>query len=477
MYKIKKIAVMMLCAAMLGSFHINTTVAAQKTTGYHPLNKNIKAPEVTKKTSIQSYARSSARYYNSLELGYVTSVKDQGDTELCWAFGLTSLGETSLIKQGLAKKNVNFSEKHLGYFMYNRKNDILNNTKGDKTKVPGNWRYSGGNAELAMLALTGWYGLANEKVAPFNSGKWKLADKLGQKDTAILKNGFFLGDKPSENVVKTYIKKYGSVVMGYHAPETTSEQLRYYDVARKSYNCTDSKSVANHIVTIVGWDDNYSRSRFGKASTPKRNGAWIIKNSWGSKEGDKGYTYISYEDRSMCEFLSGQFVKASAYKYNYFYDGSTNPAALKLKKGQRFANIYKAKKGTKKKKETLKAVNLVTWSPNVKYSIQIYKNPKKGKPASGKKLLKRAIKGTIKEAGTHTLDLKQKVRLVKGDRFSIVVTMRSTGQIGGDQKDDYGWISFVNKTAKGQSYLCLKGKWIDLNVVKMTMRVKAYTTR
>ena len=78
----------------------------------------------------------------------------------------------------------------------------------------------------------------------------------------------------------------------------------------------------------------------------------------------------------MCEFLSGQFVKSSTYKYNYFYDGSANPSAYRLKKGQQIANIYTAKKGTKKKKETLKAVNVVTMNPNVKYSIQIYKNPK-----------------------------------------------------------------------------------------------------
>ena len=131
----------------------------------------------------------------------------------------------------------------------------------------------------------------------------------------------------------------------------------------------------------------------------------------------------------------------------------------------------------KKKKETLKAVNVVTMNPNVKYSIQIYKNPKKGKPTSGKKLLKRAMTGTIKEAGTHTIDLKQKVRLVKGEKFSIVIKIGSTALIGCDHSDNFGWIRFVNKTAKGQSYVCLKGnKWYDLYSARLTMRIKAYTT-
>lgn len=471
----KKIMIMILCVGMSCSFFSREAFAVQKTTGYHSINKQIQSPTVTQE--IKSYGRSLVRYYNSLEIGNVTPVKDQGNTELCWAFGLTSLGETSLIKQKLAKKNIDFSEKHLGYFMYNRKNDALNNTKGDETKVSGNWKYAGGNAELGLIALTGWYGLANESIAPFNSSKWNLSDNLGQKDTAILKNGFFLGDHPSINVIKSYIQKYGSVVMAYHAPETTAEDLKYYGIDHKSYNCTNSKRIANHIVTIVGWNDSYSKSRFGKNSSPKKNGAWIIKNSWGEQEGDKGYTYISYEDRTMCEFISGQFVKASAYKYNYFYDGSANPESLRLEKGQKIANIYTAKKGTKKKKETIKAINLVSWQPNMKYSIQIYKNPKKGNPSSGKKMLKYEQTGTFKEAGTHTIDLKQKVKVVKGEKFAVVVKLRSKGLMGVDRTDNYGWIRFVNKTAKGQSYLYAKGKWIDLYSLRLTMRIKAYTTQ
>lgn len=54
---------------------------------------------------------------------------------------------------------------------------------------------------------------------------------------------------------------------------------KFYDRSHKSYNCTLSEDAANHIVTIVGWNDNYSRDKFGEASKPKRNGAWIIKTA------------------------------------------------------------------------------------------------------------------------------------------------------------------------------------------------------
>lgn len=233
MHRIKKLTAILLCAGIMCLSSIEGVFAAQKPTGYHSIHLNIESPKESQQN--KTYARSYAGYYNAAEQGLVTLVKNQGNTELCWAFGLASLGETSLIKQKKVKKNVDYSEKHLGYFMYNRTNDALNNTKGDATKVSGNWKYSGGNARLAMITLTGWYGLANESTAPFNTNKWTLSSKLGQKDAAILKNGFFLGNNPSINVVKSYIKKYGSVVVAYHAPETTEEDEKFYDRSHKSY--------------------------------------------------------------------------------------------------------------------------------------------------------------------------------------------------------------------------------------------------
>lgn len=93
-------------------------------------------------------------------------------------------------------------------------------------------------------------------------------------------------------------------------------------------------------------------------------------------------------------------------------------------------------------------MNLVTWSANVKYSIQIYRNPKDGRPTSGTKMLKRPVTGTIREAGTHTIDLSRKAEVLRGDKFAVVVKLRSSGKIGFDENDDYHWVSFVNKTKK-----------------------------
>ena len=39
----------------------------------------------------------------------------------------------------------------------------------------------------------------------------------------------------------------------------------------------------NHAVVLVGWNDNVGT-----------NGAWILRNSWGTNWGEKGYMYIGY---------------------------------------------------------------------------------------------------------------------------------------------------------------------------------------
>ena len=85
----------------------------------------------------------------------------------------------------------------------------------------------------------------------------------------------------------------------------------------------------NHVVCIVGWDDNYSKENFNAEYMPPGNGAWLVKNSWGSEtdyvtlengmqigKGDwgiedkngkhTGYFWLSFYDKSLsgCESMS-----------------------------------------------------------------------------------------------------------------------------------------------------------------------------
>ncbi|MDR0846092.1 MAG: C1 family peptidase [Lactobacillales bacterium] len=51
----------------------------------------------------------------------------------------------------------------------------------------------------------------------------------------------------------------------------------------------------NHIVSIVGYDDNYSKDNFNEAVRPANDGAFLVKNSWGTGVHDNGYFWLSYE--------------------------------------------------------------------------------------------------------------------------------------------------------------------------------------
>ena len=60
---------------------------------------------------------------------------------------------------------------------------------------------------------------------------------------------------------------------------------------------------ANHAITIVGWDDGYAAENF--ATIPPGNGAWLIKNSWGTGKGmgfrGSGCYWVSYYDGRIGE--------------------------------------------------------------------------------------------------------------------------------------------------------------------------------
>ncbi len=82
---------------------------------------------------------------------------------------------------------------------------------------------------------------------------------------------------PSIDALKTAIYRYGPITSAMVAPKS------FLAYKGGIYNDnTESKETVDHMVVIVGWDDNYG------------NGAFIIRNSWGEYWGENGYGYIEY---------------------------------------------------------------------------------------------------------------------------------------------------------------------------------------
>ena len=88
--------------------------------------------------------------------------------------------------------------------------------------------------------------------------------------------------------IKEVIIASGAIYTAYHAYDRNTDTTGpFMNTAYAGYYCWDDSLFANHAVTIVGWDDGFVKEKFndGSGNIPQGDGAWIVKNSWGKKEG------------------------------------------------------------------------------------------------------------------------------------------------------------------------------------------------
>lgn len=423
-------------------------------------------------------------FYDSRQKGYITPVKNQAPWGTCWAFGALAAGEASLVKKGLADTSVDLSELHLAYFFFNTKNDPLGNTKNDTVSLPAeaeNYLDAGGNNLFTMFTLAKWVGAVSESMAPYTSthyGVPALNQNLAYQDTAHLQNARFVSTADIDSV-KRLIMAYGAVSSAmYYDGRYLSKGNGYYYPRVAAYN--------NHIVTLVGWDDNYPTYHFS-GTQPASPGAWIAKNSQGSGFGDGGYFYISYEDKTLCnrkDSLSYAFdmEKSDNYDHNYQYDGSTGASTFPLSNGESLSNVFTVS-GNPDGREKLEAVSFALFTPDVNYSIQVYKNPDPGEPESGTALFSSPQYGSTTYSGYYTIPLKTQPVLEQGDTFSVVLTFRAKNQSKVDFFVDYttktAGIQFRSSVSAGQSFYKSGDTWHDITRVdngSATARIKAFTS-
>lgn len=330
--------------------------------------------------------------YNLAEHGFVTEVKDQQASGNCWAFAALASLETCVLKA--SNKTFNFSVE-------NMKNLIeMYSAYGWKMET-NNGGYNG----MPMGYLASWLGPVNATLDPF--------DDMGTLSPLLeseihVQNIYVLPARTSytdNDAIKEAILKYGGLYASYYhsANYLNSRTNAYYDPYTGG---------GNHAITVVGWDDNYSRSNF--YNSPAGNGAFIVKNSWGPSWGDKGYFYISYYDRVL--FAVNKDNQAFTYilndtvRYtkNYQYDvaGMTD-YLVTGKKTIWYQNIYNATGN-----EAIAAVSTF-FNTTVDYEISVYVN----------NVLQLTQNGKHEGSGYYTIPLKEYVPVAVGDIFKIVVKL------------------------------------------------------
>lgn len=428
-------------------------------------------PEVDSNIDIATYALYPGTY-NANEERFVTDVKNQRNTSLCWAFSLASNLETSLLTRG--QKYYDLSEEQLAYFWANRVNDPLGNTPNDKITRTQSDYHGTGNGRVASFFLSTWSGMTTEEKVPFQSSAVTWPDSLAYDTSAYMEDAIF--SQYTVERTKQLLMEYNSVSAMIYMLDN------YYYPDTASYSCPQS-GLVNHAVTIVGWDDTYSKENFPSASGVNNDGAWIVKNSYGKNWGKNGYFYLSYEDKSITNLVSNTAVTTPAYPNNYFYDGAaagtvTFPGNT-INNGYYVSNIFKATAGNGKDEELGEIVTAVP-QDNTDFQIQVYTDLKNtSDPTSGTPAYAEPVDYTQPLAGIHTIHLNTPVKIPQGTFYSIVIRIPDGSNKFYVEKTttSTSWFTATAGIDPNQSFFSTSGKkWYDAgNQYNCCFSVKAHT--
>ena len=428
-------------------------------------------PEVDSNIGIASYALYPGTY-NANEERFVTEVKNQRNTSLCWAFSLASNLETSLLTR--EQKYYDLSEEQLAYFWANRVNDPLGNTPNDKITRTQSDYHGTGNGRVASFFLSTWSGMTTEEKVPFQSSSVTWPDSLAYDTSAYMEDAIF--SQYTVERTKQLLMEYNSVSAMIYMLDN------YYYPDTASYSCPQS-GLVNHAVTIVGWDDTYSKENFPSASGVNNDGAWIVKNSYGKNWGKNGYFYLSYEDKSITNLVSNTAVTTPAYPNNYFYDGAaagtfTFPGTT-INNGYYVSNIFKATAGNGKDEELGEIVTAVP-QDNTDFQIQVYTDLKNtSDPTSGTPAYAEPVDYTQPLAGIHTIHLNTPVKIPQGTFYSVVIRIPDGSNKFYVEKTttSTSWFTATAGIDPNQSFFSTSGKkWYDAgNQYNCCFSVKAHT--
>ena len=459
-------------------------------TGYIQLEEDEAIPAVMSQADNDINYDYAANYPEKYITSNLPAIRNQGSYGVCWAFSTISLVETNLIKKGITTSEIDLSELHLINFTYKTINDKLNGFEGDNSKYNYDSNINimnvGGNVELASNSLLDWRGVVNEKDLSYDNDNISkvqngiVDDSLAyDKDIAHMR-GFYKINTTSKEDIKNAVMNNGSVSISYYAISSYYSN-EFYNAITAGYYCDDNTLGTNHAVNIVGWDDSYPANNFAKQ--PDGDGAWIVRNSWGTEYGENGYFYLSYYDKSL--YIKGYAVDVDSYDNydnNYQYDGATRHAYGGYGgNSSKAANVFKAKANAGGY-EDIKAVLFENYNAaNATYKIYVYTDlTDQSNPESGK--LSAQKSGVISYDGAYTIDLDTPVRVAHGESFSVVIELISNGSktpyIAYDTNVDADWYSSVSSANKNQSFMYnpYYKTWRDLGEEQSSNYViKAYT--
>ncbi|MDR2486944.1 MAG: lectin like domain-containing protein [Clostridiales Family XIII bacterium] len=404
----------------------------------------------------------------------VTEARDQGNFGCCWAFSSLLSGSVGLAKNGIEATPPVLSPYHLVFSAFNSRTFYSPSASQAMN--------SGGNNYYAIVALSKRFGPQLESSFPMpasSNGLTGVASiaQLQQHVYELEDASVFPSPRTSSgtfspsnvSAVKAGVYYNGPLSVGYYSNSSNEDAYRQIPgTLERTYYNDNARAMADHAVTIVGWDDSISREHF--SPKPPGNGAWLIQNSWGTGFADRGYFWLSYYDKSISTSTGYRLVAKGTHQYmNYLDDLGYLGGAFRLttKKNEYMANVFTAPAGPPV--YAIDAVSVFSSCPNTTYTISVYQGPESGNPASGVQLdvgagTAKTVTSKQEYSGYHTIKLDKAAHIGPGEKFSVVVkvTKNDVRDMTLTLEERYGPNDYLS-LGRGQSFFSENGtKWHDI---------------
>ena len=442
---------------------------------------------------------------------YVTPVRFQNPFGTCWGFAAIAAAEISILGSVMnhdkdAWKTLDLSEKQLAYFTNVPLNDPDNPQNGegitpDDITDADQVYNSGGTGFLAAATFGQGIGPSYENKEEYGDyftyrgadhladyryldgefrnysysveDDWTIPEEYRFKQDFVLKDSVLLPSpaarnfnnnytyyEEATNMIKEQLLDKRGVLIGFCAdtslPTQDSSEGIYIELNNWAHYTWNDGVMPNHAVTIVGWDDNYPKENFLADHMPPENGAWLVKNSWGSGEEEfpsagnshwgipvpktdekgnqvldengepvmvgSGYFWLSYYDKSLAtpEAFVFEEINVPHHVDQHDYLSASDVQVSQQLGLTKMANVFPVNDAL-----MLDSISCVTAAKDSEVTYEVYiLNEDASAPDEGYL----AQQGTVDFAypGFHRISLEDTVFLQKEQRYSIVLTVKES---------------------------------------------------
>ncbi len=403
---------------------------------------------------------------------FVTPIKNQGSTEICWAFASIENVETLLLKnsgQSYSDSTPKFSIRQIDYATATDK--LIEDYTSSAVCTPTTCSYyvwentdngsrklgKGGNFFTSSIIMANGLTLVDESVLPWNEddvGRWPKEifsyDNSQYEVNSTIQMPTINEDHAPVGLInnyvsdiKRYMMQYGGPFVGTYSPTSTCG-FENIDgtIAMKTDDCANDTSNRDkgHAMQIIGWDDNYEYSycddgtkhyavednNCTSGELTQGKGAWILRNSWGedTEEGNiYKYVYLTYDSTRLSIGFTTSVSKMenrtwdNNYHSNPWIDSDVSNGMMSIGQQTKKFDIHN------NKPEKIEKIKFIAASKNGSYTLSI---------DTGKDVYNNIATINSEEVGIYTIDLSNKNIVIDNNNFTVTFTGNNNSKFYND---------------------------------------------